>query len=93
MGHKSRIHRSRFTGGSKVGGGKTNPTGGRSVSPRPHGRYLRYEDGAVPQTTMSPVERIQYLDSKGFAAVKERRKCSERREIELRKAKSGKKNG
>ena len=39
-------------------------------------RFERYEGGAVPQGKRSTLDQIAYLDSKGFAAKKERAKLA-----------------
>jgi len=44
--------------------------------PKPGGRFEKHEGGAVPQTTLSPKDRLNYLDTKGFVAKKERAKCA-----------------
>ena len=88
MGHKSRVHKSKFKGAHRHGGGKNAPVGrrdGTPQTPKPYGRYKRYPGGAVPQSGRALQEQLAFLDSRGFIAKKERAKLAKRIEKEKQK--------
>ena len=83
MGHKSRVHNSKFKGAARHGGGKLAPVGHREGSfqqPKVYGRYARYEGAAVPQNpeNRTPQQQLEYLDLMGYKATKERAKLNKR---------------
>lgn len=80
MGNKSRVHKSRFKGASRHGKNEQQP--------KKHGRYLRYEGGAVVHVDRTPEEQLERLDRMGLTAKKERAKLKKRMEKNAEKAKN-----
>ena len=68
-----KVHRSKSKG---VEGGKGGP--------KPGSRFERHPGGCVPQSDRSPQEQLDFLDSRGFTAAKERLKLK-RRLVKLEK--------
>jgi len=73
----SKVHQSRYKG--------------TKGSEQQHGRFERWPGGAVPQSTRTPEQQLEYLDTMGFTATKERAKLKKRIEDRDNKKKNNEK--